>query len=175
MAYEKLTTLIQPDEFAQDIELGSLTIRSKPFSDYEALYPSCPRCFSQNPLINPGGGDKCTSCGHAFVRSCISFEVLPLVEFLPDGNIPLHRVKKLLECVPDERVQEAKPKKKKDGWEEDYTGETNILRQDGLEEEQETPFMQKIMETCEFQMAGDAQKPVIVDEDVLASLKTEEV
>lgn len=82
--------------------------------------------------------------------------MLPLVEFQPDENIPLHRVKKLLECVPDERVYDAKPKKKKDGWEEDYAGETNILRYDGFEEEQETPFMQKVMETCEFQMAGDA-------------------
>lgn len=35
--------------------------------------------------------------------------------------------------------------------------------------------MQKVMECCEFQMAGDTYKPVTVDEDVMLSLKTEEV
>ncbi len=44
--------------------------------------PMCFRCLNTNPLINPKG-DKCNTCSNVFIRSLISFEILPLIEFRP--------------------------------------------------------------------------------------------
>jgi len=44
--------------------------------------PLCFKCLNANPLINPKG-DKCTNCSNSFIRSPISFEILPLIEFKP--------------------------------------------------------------------------------------------
>lgn len=46
----------------------------------------CFRCLNTNPLINPKG-DKCTTCSNSFIRSLISFEILPLIEFKPIKGI----------------------------------------------------------------------------------------
>lgn len=32
-------------------------------------------------------GDVCTNCGHPFIRSFLNFEILPLVEFVPDDTV----------------------------------------------------------------------------------------
>ena len=40
----------------------------------------CFRCASTNPLVS-GKGDACVTCGGRFVRSFVTFEHLPLVEF----------------------------------------------------------------------------------------------
>jgi intraflagellar transport protein 122 len=48
--------------------------------------PLCFRCLNTNPLINPKG-DKCTTCSNPFIRSPISFEILPLIEFKPVKGI----------------------------------------------------------------------------------------
>lgn len=54
-------------------------VRSKPFSDRDTLHPICDRCANANQVIV--AEERCTSCFHQFVRSFISFENLPLVEF----------------------------------------------------------------------------------------------
>ena len=60
------------------MELSALTIRSQSVTDREGLQAICYRCSAANPLLgNPG--DACTACGHAFVRSLMSFDILPLV------------------------------------------------------------------------------------------------
>lgn len=86
IGYEKLQGLRVPVEWQEQIDLASLKIRSKPFSDNEALQPVCNRCFNANALINLNG-DKCTACGHPFVRNFVGFDTLPLVEFQPREGI----------------------------------------------------------------------------------------
>lgn len=49
------------------------------------------------------------------------------MEFQPNHNIPLHKVKKLLETVPEELEKQPK-KKKRDGWNEEDRGDVNILQ-----------------------------------------------
>eukprot|EP00727_Mastigamoeba_balamuthi_P011662 m51a1_g7118 putative intraflagellar transport protein 122 homolog isoform x2 (1281) ;mRNA; r:111972-117314 len=84
-AYEKLLQQRIPPSWMDQIEVGAVTIRSKPFSDKEDLQPLCYRCSVVNPLIGKHG-PLCANCRHAFVHSAWSFEVLPLVEFeLEDG------------------------------------------------------------------------------------------
>lgn len=69
-----------------------LLVQAKPMRDDPDHLPVCYRCGSANPLLNPfsnrfAKGDVCTNCGHPFVRSFINFDVLPLVEFVPDPSI----------------------------------------------------------------------------------------
>lgn len=83
-AYTKLLTLKMPSAWKDQIDLASLTIRTKPYHDKEELLPVCYRCSSSNPLLN-SSGDSCHQCGHPFIRSMCSFETLPLVQFYLDG------------------------------------------------------------------------------------------
>ena len=53
--YEKLQTLKIPKEWQEEIDLASLKIRSKPFSDKENLQPICNLDMNVNQLINSNG------------------------------------------------------------------------------------------------------------------------
>ncbi|MEW5316653.1 MAG: hypothetical protein WDW38_008010 [Sanguina aurantia] len=79
-AYNKLQTLVLPAEWQAEVDLQSILVRSKPFSDKEELLPVCWRCSTSNPLLNTQG-DFCINCGAPFIRSFVTFEQLPLVEF----------------------------------------------------------------------------------------------
>lgn len=96
-AYDRLQKLKLPESWQDGIDLDMLTIQAKAVRDNPDLLPVCYRCGYTNQLLNPftsfisrpgmgvlGSGDSCSSCGHPFLRSFINFEVLPLVEFVPD-------------------------------------------------------------------------------------------
>ncbi|XP_050835285.1 intraflagellar transport protein 122 homolog isoform X3 [Serinus canaria] len=74
-AYDKLQGLQIPDRFQKSVELGSLTIRSKPFHDSEELVPLCYRCSTNNPLLN-NLGNVCINCRQPFVFSASSYGAL---------------------------------------------------------------------------------------------------
>jgi intraflagellar transport protein 122 len=62
------------------VDLAWLKLRGKPFSDKEEHVAECFRCGTRNPLFNENGlGDRCLNCSHPFVRSFLTFDVLPLV------------------------------------------------------------------------------------------------
>ena len=61
-------------------------MRSRPYLDKDNLMPLCYRCLNNNPLLNIKG-DICTTCGGDFIRSPLSNEILPLVEFKPNSSI----------------------------------------------------------------------------------------
>ena len=91
-AYDKLGKLQIPSRRQAEVELDMLIIQAKPVRDDTDHVPVCYRCGATNPPLNPfnnkfAKGDVCTSCGHPFVRSFINFDVLPLVEFVPDPSI----------------------------------------------------------------------------------------
>ncbi|WIA11467.1 hypothetical protein OEZ85_011583 [Tetradesmus obliquus] len=79
-AYSKLQALALPPAVAAEVDMASLMLRAQPFTDADALLPICYRCQATNALLNTQG-DFCTNCGAPFLRSFITFEVLPLVEF----------------------------------------------------------------------------------------------
>lgn len=60
--------------------LLALPLCHRPFSDKEDLLPVCWRCSTTNPLLNTQG-DYCINCGAPFIRSFVTFEHLPVVEF----------------------------------------------------------------------------------------------
>ncbi|KAK5968432.1 hypothetical protein GCK32_016817 [Trichostrongylus colubriformis] len=70
----------------------TVNIRAKPFSDADDLLPVCHRCGFNNPLTC---GMNCIHCKTAFVYSFATFEILPLVEFTVDPNLPIDEAVKL--------------------------------------------------------------------------------
>ena len=123
--YERLQQLKIPSAWQDDVDLATLKVRAKPFSDKEGFAVICNLCMNTNTLINQGG-DICTSCGHPFVRNFIGFDTLPLVEFVPRADMPLKKVIEFLKMDPPEEGQQSfKPQdlKKKggkgfDGWQQ---------------------------------------------------------
>ena len=90
--YDRLSKLQVPPNKQADVELDMLSMQAKPIRDNADHLPVCFRCSATNPLLNPftskfAKADVCTNCGHPFVRSFITFDVLPLVEFVPDPSI----------------------------------------------------------------------------------------
>ncbi|PRP80717.1 hypothetical protein PROFUN_11590 [Planoprotostelium fungivorum] len=97
--YDKLQQLRLPNNWIDQIDLATLTIRSKPFSDREDHQPVCNRCSTANPLVGVRG-NFCTNCKHPFLYSFGSFEILPLVEFYPDDDITDEEAERLIERDP---------------------------------------------------------------------------
>jgi hypothetical protein len=69
--------------------------RAQPFTDAEALLPTCYRCGATSALLNLQG-DHCSTCGSATTRSFASFEPLPLVEFELEAGISDEEVQQVL-------------------------------------------------------------------------------
>lgn len=69
--YDKLSHLVVNSRWAEEMELGCLTVRSKPFSDKDNILPICSRCSMTNPLI--ADRNTCFNCKHPFIISFISF------------------------------------------------------------------------------------------------------
>ena len=105
------------------MELGSLAVRSKPFSDNDSILPTCVRCSMANPIIS----DKnvCFNCKHPFVISFMSYEVLPIIEFKPEKGITHNKLIELINT--DKKVQKNPKGKGKDGWNQSFTSNQQVL------------------------------------------------
>eukprot|EP00731_Ephydatia_muelleri_P000623 Em0001g623a len=121
-AYEKLKTLRIPGHLQEAIDMGCVTVRSKPFMDKEDLLPMCYRCSTTNQLFNTAGA-ICSNCRQPFVFSFVSFEVLPVVEFFLAEGISDDEAMKLIQM-------EAPRRSKNQGWKEVEQGNTQVLKLD---------------------------------------------
>ena len=60
----------------------------------------CSKCSTTNPLLNQMG-NQCINCQQPFIHSYYAFEVLPLVEFIPENGISdLEAVKLITQDPP---------------------------------------------------------------------------
>lgn len=57
----------------------------------------CYKCSNYSSQLN---GNRCPSCEQNFIFSFVSFEILPLVEFVPEEHIPETEVERLLMAPP---------------------------------------------------------------------------
>uniref|UniRef100_A0A0X3PNB8 Intraflagellar transport protein 122 homolog n=1 Tax=Schistocephalus solidus TaxID=70667 RepID=A0A0X3PNB8_SCHSO len=96
-AIDRLQTLHIKQPLRSEIEAYSLAIRSTPFTDSEELSAICFRCSATNPLLSTD--NRCFNCKEPFVHSFISFETLPLVEFIPEAELTEEEV---AECIQDD-------------------------------------------------------------------------
>lgn len=125
-AYDRLGKLQPPKRKINEIELDMLVVQAKPVRDDPDHLPVCYRCSVTNPLLNPftskfAKGDVCTNCGHPFVRSFINFDILPLVEFVPETSISDEEAIEMIRQPPSEGRRFG------DGWREGKHGEAETM------------------------------------------------
>ncbi|XP_013000487.1 intraflagellar transport protein 122 homolog isoform X4 [Cavia porcellus] len=163
-AYDKLQGLRIPAKFQKSIELGSLTIRSKPFHDSEELVPLCYRCSTNNPLLN-SLGNVCVNCRQPFIFSASSYEVLHLVEFQLEEGISDEEAVALIDL-------EAPRHQREDRWQEVASGDSQTLRLDEtMNPSGDDPFTAKLS----FEQGGSEFVPVVVGRAVLRSMSRRDV
>ncbi|NWY47318.1 IF122 protein, partial [Sylvia atricapilla] len=166
-AYDKLQGLQIPDRFQKSVELGSLTIRSKPFHDSEELVPLCYRCSTNNPLLN-NLGNVCINCRQPFVFSASSYEVLHLVEFYLEDGITDEEAVALID------LEAPRVSKRENKWQEMLSDQTQSLRLDDSTDiiiEDDDPFTAKLS----FEQGGSQFVPVVVSRAVLRSMSRRDV
>uniref|UniRef100_A0A8C9F9E8 Intraflagellar transport protein 122 homolog n=1 Tax=Pavo cristatus TaxID=9049 RepID=A0A8C9F9E8_PAVCR len=165
-AYDKLQGLQVPARFQKSVELGSLTIRSKPFHDSEELVPLCYRCSTNNPLLN-NLGNVCINCRQPFVFSASSYEVLHLVEFYLEEGITDEEAVSLIDLEA--------PRLNKSGnkWQEMMSDDAQRLRlnDSAVIIEDDDPFTAKLS----FEQGGSEFVPVVVNRAVLQSMSRRDV
>ncbi|XP_052534600.1 intraflagellar transport protein 122 homolog isoform X3 [Tympanuchus pallidicinctus] len=165
-AYDKLQGLQIPARFQKSVELGSLTIRSKPFHDSEELVPLCYRCSTNNPLLN-NLGNVCINCRQPFVFSASSYEVLHLVEFYLEDGITDEEAVSLIDLEA--------PRLSKSGnkWQEMMSDDAQSLRlnDSAVITEDDDPFTAKLS----FEQGGSEFVPVVVNRAVLRSMSRRDV
>ncbi|KAJ2997530.1 hypothetical protein HDV02_005419 [Globomyces sp. JEL0801] len=103
-AYEKLMTMKLPAEWQDTVDLATMAIRAKPFTDKEEFSPTCYQCSTLNQTFNTKEA-ACTNCLEPFVPSFYSFENLPLVRFAPAPDIPTNEVNSLILQTPAKKKQ----------------------------------------------------------------------
>ncbi|RUS86065.1 hypothetical protein EGW08_006158 [Elysia chlorotica] len=164
-AYERLRLLKLPRRFQDAVDLGCLTIRSKPFHDTEDLLPMCYRCSTTNPLLNKSG-HQCVNCKQPFVPSFVNFEVLPLVEFTLEEGMTDEEAEHILNMsIP-------KQKKKSGPWSETRMANFQSLRLgDEPPEDDEDPFTARLKSYND----SDEFQPVIVNKPTLQTMSRSDV
>jgi intraflagellar transport protein 122 len=165
-SFEKLNTLNFPSAWQGKIDFEIMSIRSKPYTDKDTNMPLCFRCLNSNPLINLKG-DKCTICQGPFIRSPISQEILPLIEFRP---IPEISDTDAIEIIKSSSMAQMQKPNLLEAVQN--TGNVIVFNQD--HNSNEDLFGNKLIEWCEgnFNREGGM---FLVDEDVLKSLNETEV
>uniref|UniRef100_A0A8C6Z1B5 Intraflagellar transport protein 122 homolog n=1 Tax=Nothoprocta perdicaria TaxID=30464 RepID=A0A8C6Z1B5_NOTPE len=163
-AYDKLQGLQIPARFQKSIELGSLTIRSKPFHDSEELVPLCYRCSTNNPLLN-NLGNVCINCRQPFVFSASSYEVLHLVEFYLEDGITDEEAVALID------LEAPRLSKRESKWQEMMNAQSLRLDDNTDATEDDDPFTAKLS----FEQGGSEFVPVVVNRAVLQSMSRRDV
>jgi len=188
-----------------EIDLDMLIVQAKPVLDNPDYAPACYRCGVSNALLNPftnkhAKGDVCASCGHPFVRSFINFDILPLVEFVPDPSITDEEAIELVRSAPegDNAQLMESMRKSKENWRESKEGQSNVLSlDDDVEEDYNADMLGDTGATRYSTMGGDEDPmadlftkclnrtldrqhnagyiPVTVDANALLSIKRSEV
>jgi intraflagellar transport protein 122 len=169
LALEKLACFRVPPAWQEQLDLFALSVRARPFADAPELMPTCFRCQTSNPLLNQSG-DRCVACGHAFVRSFASFEILPLVRFAPGYRSTPEEVLALIRREPPPRKPKAEPVVSP--WASDegpdvqrlaLGGDVERLEQDGVLD-LDDPFTKAMLD---FEPSADFTPPVATPEMLL--------
>jgi len=167
--FEKLQAFSVPARYQELIDLGSITIRSKPFHDAEDLQPMCYRCQTTNPLLNNNRGNHCINCGQPSVHSFISFEVLPLVEFVLEPGIGDEEALGLLETEAPRKAAAG------GGWRETKGADVQTMRFDAPSSGDgdagfEDPFNKRFLSFSGDHGGASEFQPVIVSRQALLGM-----
>lgn len=73
-----------PESWQLRSDIESVNIRARPLANSEQYAHHCWRCAATIPLL--AAHDACATCGATTIRSFVTFEPLPVIEFeLADG------------------------------------------------------------------------------------------
>ncbi|GMF31371.1 unnamed protein product [Phytophthora lilii] len=134
-AYDKLLQMKLRQDWQPVVECTAMTLQARPYADREELLPVDYRSSTVNPLLNPNNtGDVCINSGHPFIRSFVSFENLPLVEFQPEPGISDEEAEQLILTHPSDSASNTK--RAGGGWREtDYGNGSQSMKLDDDEPE----------------------------------------
>ncbi|XP_050737940.1 intraflagellar transport protein 122 homolog [Eriocheir sinensis] len=178
---DKLQALRIPQRFQEDVELAALKIRAKPFHDNEEHQPLCYRCSTTNPLVN-NNGNQCVNCCHPFVYSFVSFEILPVVEFMLEEEISDEEAMHLIQQSgggdsgsEDDPKPNGDEEEEENHWRRSDSGNAQALTLDGDSPDpadpSDDPFTANLMN-----FYGDADyQPVTVGRKGLVALEPHDV
>lgn len=159
-AYQQIQLLRVPADMAPGLDFDALTIQAEPMGDNTDLLPVCYRCGSTGTILRQQSdehregedADSCANCGHPFLRCSINFDVLPLVEFVPEHTISDQDAVVMIESPGEPSGQDE---------EDDY--------------DENDAFTEAINSSLTRQESSGEYLPTAVDEATLRSLKREEV
>lgn len=193
VAFERLQSVVLPTKITEQVDIDSLLIRSKAYTDKEELRDTCYRCNQAvQQLAKPG--DRCPNCGHPFVRSFVNFETLPLVEFTLSNDMTDAEAERIILTGAGRKTTESKDSK--DGkdhheWKAD-TGadvitfaeeEDNIDaminyqmaamgRRPAMEQD---PFQAQLMYVTRSGRPNESYQPFVVNAEMLRRMRRDEV
>ncbi|KAM7541314.1 hypothetical protein Aperf_G00000023570 [Anoplocephala perfoliata] len=98
-AFDRLQNMRISEPLRTMVELQSLAIRATPLSDSEDVNIHCYRCSSSYSILQ--NDNRCINCRAPFIFSFLSFEVLPLVEFIPDPELSAEQITEYIQCETD--------------------------------------------------------------------------
>ncbi|XP_014675394.1 PREDICTED: intraflagellar transport protein 122 homolog [Priapulus caudatus] len=159
---------------AAGVEPGSLPscrgTRASCLQQHRELQRMCYRCSTYNQLNSAAQDNRCGNCRQPFVFSFISYEVLPLVEFVLEDGISDEEA---LQMIDSESGSGSK-----DGAEDQQWSETAISGGESMKmnevggHQREDPFTQKLLT---FEQAGSEYHPIIVGRDILRAMERSDV
>lgn len=172
--FEKLNDLNIPKAWKSKIEFEIMTIRAKAYTDNESQLSLCFKCLSSNPILNLND-DKCTLCGNIFIRSQISYEILPLVEFKLPSHIVDNKAKELISLSASKSLLSNQIVERKDSQ-----GERVIYYNSGNEGKGESDgnedlFENALIEWCDINTGKNEYGDFYINEDILSAMKESEV
>jgi len=197
--YERLGLLQVPARKLEEVEHDMLVVQAKQMKDDPDHLPVCYRCGATNPLLNPftskfTKGDICTNCGHPFIRSFVNFDILPLVEFIPDRDISDEEAVELIRQPAGNGNRgrrgsaAAGDRGPSGGWKEGKVGESEMMTFDqsegddmeqgafgGMGDDGEDLFSNCLNRALEGQSGSSRYMAVMVDVNTLISLKRSEI
>lgn len=90
VAFDRLQSYVLSPEWIEETEAQALVAKSKPMRDSPEAGYFCPRCRSEVQILTDG--TTCGNCYYPLVMTPLSFEVLPLVEFVVAGDMSHEKV-----------------------------------------------------------------------------------
>lgn len=155
-----------PSKFQDFVDVATLMIRAKPYHDNEDLLIMCYRCSTYNPLTisaKTTSGNCCTNCRQPFVYSFVTFEVLPLIEFQLEDDIPDAEAMNLLQSAAPEH--------------DDKDSRTHLMRDDVqsilLDDKPATDAF--TLTLMNFELDSEKFNPIVVNRETLRAMEPSSV
>ncbi|XP_040577415.1 intraflagellar transport protein 122 homolog [Lepeophtheirus salmonis] len=175
LVLEKLQNLLIPKKFRENVDLSILSIKAKDYYDNQELLTMCYRCSATNPLYNKNGGNRCNNCSQPFVYSFITFEILPLIEFVLEEDISDKEALQLIEgSATKKKKKENKRETEAFYYDKDQDMEGVIINHnEGADDASEDPF------TSKYYLLNNPERsffsPIFVNRSMLSAMEPGEV